>query len=82
LPISLFQGFSVGIDEESGIPMPFISSGVKTDYIAESFINESDRKLSDNVDKHLRKSTMASITTSALLSLDPIVVPQLHSMLS
>lgn len=82
LPISLFQGLSVGIDKESGIPMPFISSGIKTDYIAESFIDESDHKLSDNVDKHLRKSTMASTTTSALLSLDPIVVPQLHSMLS
>lgn len=82
LPISLFQGLSVGIDKESGIPMPFISSGIKTDYIAESFIDESDRKLSDNVDKHLRKTTMASTTTSALLSLDPIVVPQLHSMLS
>ena len=82
LPISLFQGLSVGIDKESGIPMPFISSGVKTDYIAESFVDEDDRKLSDNVDKHLRESTMASTTTSALLSLDPMVVPQLHGMLS
>lgn len=82
LPISLFQGLSVGIDKESGIPMPFISSGVKTDYIAESFVDEGDYKLSDNVDKHLRKITIASTTTSALLSLDPIVIPQLHSMLS
>lgn len=82
LPISLFQGLSVGIDNESGIPMSFISSGVKTDYIAESFVDEDDRKLSDNVDKHLRKSTIVSTTTSALLSLDPMVVPQLHSMLS
>lgn len=82
LPISLFQGLSVGIDKESGIPMPFISSGVKTDYIAESFVDEGDYKLSDTVDKHLRKITIASTTTSALLSLDPIVIPQLHSMLS
>lgn len=82
LPISLFQGLSVGIDDESGIPMPFISSGVKTDYIAESFVDEGERTLSEILDKHLRSLNMASTTTSALLSLDPMVVPQLHSMLS
>lgn len=82
LPISLFQGLSVGIDEESGIPMPFISSGVKTDYIAESFVDEEKYTLSEVVDKHLRSVNISSTTTSALLSLDPMVVPQLHSMLS
>lgn len=82
LPISLFQGLSVGIDDESGIPMPFISSGVKTDYIAESFVDETTRVLSETVDKHLRSLNTASTTSSALLSLDPMVVPQLHSMLS
>lgn len=82
LPISLFQGLSVGIDDESGIPMPFISSGVKTDYIAESFVDETTGVLSETVDKHLRSLNTASTTSSALLSLDPMVVPQLHSMLS
>jgi hypothetical protein len=82
LPISLFQGFSVGIDEESGIPMPFISSGVKTNYIAESFVDEKKYTLSEILDKHLRSLDTPSTTTSALLSLDPMVVPQLNSMLS
>lgn len=82
LPISLFQGLSVGIDDESGIPMPFISSGVKTDYIAESFVDEGEHTLSEMLDKHLRSLDTPSTTTSALLSLDPMVVPQLHSMLS
>ena len=82
LPISLFQGLSVGIDGESGIPMPFISSGVKTNYIAESFVDEGEYTLSEVLDKHLRSLDTPSTTTSALLSLDPMVVPQLHSMLS
>lgn len=91
LPTSLFQGFSVGIDNNSGIPMPYVSSGVKVGYIAESFVDEnttddgdkdSDRKLSENVDKHLRKFSEHETDYHALISLDPMVNPQLHSMLS
>ena len=91
IPTSLFQGFSVGIDDNSGIPMPYVSSGVKVGYIAESFVDEntsddgdedSDRKLSENVDKHLRKFSIDETDYHALISLDPMVNPQLHSMLS
>lgn len=91
IPTSLFQGFSVGIDDNSGIPMPYVSSGVKIGYIAESFVDEntsddgdkdSDRKLSENVDKHLRKFSKYETDYHALISLDPMVNPQLHSMLS
>lgn len=91
IPTSLFQGFSVGIDDNSGIPMPYVSSGVKVGYIAESFVDENttdkgngenDRKLSENVDKHLRKFSKDETDYHALISLDPMVNPQLHSMLS
>jgi hypothetical protein len=91
IPTSLFQGFSVGVDDKSGIPMPYIHSGVKIGYIAESFIDENitdkgegdnDRILSDNVDNHLRKYGKDETDYHALLSLDPMVNPQLHSMLS
>lgn len=90
IPTSLFQGFSIGIDETSGIPMPYVSSGSKVGYIAESFLDENkskdgsgdnDRKLSDSVDNHLRKYDN-DVEYHALLSLDPMVNPQLHSMLS
>lgn len=97
VPISLFQGFSVGIDDQSGIPMPYVSSGVKVGYIAESFLNKNNgkdednkteddkiknRMLSDSVDNHLRSYKKDETKYHALLSVDPMVNPQLQSMLS
>lgn len=93
IPTSLFQGFSIGIDENTGIPMPYISTGVKQGYIAESFIDENSdemgedgkkigRKLSDSVDKHLREYPHGLAKYNGLLSVDAMVNPQLHSMLS
>lgn len=84
-PITLFQGLSVGIDSESGIPMPYLKSGIKTGYVAESFLDElkeddSHSTLSNDINKHLR--SVDNVETSALLSLDPIVVPQIKSMLN
>lgn len=95
IPTSLFQGLSVGIDESTGLAMPYITTGVKTQYTAEAFINafnDSDGKtdkedvtsriLEDNIDKHLRNLNKDLITYSALLSVDPIINTQLQSILS
>lgn len=79
IPNSLFQGFSVGIDPYSGIPLPYISTGIKTGYIAESFLS-NDRVLNSSINEHLRSTDV--VNNSALLSLDVMVNPQLQSLLS
>lgn len=79
IPTSLFQGFSIGVDPYSGIPLPYVSVGFKKDYIAESFLSD-DCKLNSDIDEHLRNTSV--VNNHALLSLDAMVNPQLQSLLS
>jgi hypothetical protein len=80
IPTILFQGLSVGIDPYSGIPLPYISSGIKTEYVAESFLKNSDRSLTSNIDDHLR--SIPEVKNHGLIALDAMVVPQIQNMLS
>lgn len=80
IPTILFQGLSVGIDPYSGIPLPYISSGIKTGYVAESFLQSSDRLLTSDIDEHLR--SIPDVRNHGLIALDAMVVPQIQNMLS
>ena len=75
IPVSLFQGLSIGVDKESGTPL--IYSEKK--FISESFLN-SECELSPYVDEHI-KSTSENMETYGLLSLDPIINKSLSSQL-
>lgn len=80
IPLSLFQGLSVGVDAESGFIAPSLFKNNFNSYIIESFINADDGLLSNTYEKHIQNTN--NVQYSALISLDPIVVPQLQNMLS
>lgn len=77
IPTTLCQGISIGIDRMSNVPLiPVMNDKTNTiEYITESFINETGT-LSTNY----KKRTVPYKATSALLSIDPCVVPTLQSM--
>jgi hypothetical protein len=94
IPTSLFQGLSMGVDSSSGISMPYVSIGIKNQYVAESFLTALDgtednsdktrvtsRILEDNINSHIREFTN-EVEYSSILSLDPIINYQLRNILS
>lgn len=83
IPTILGQGYTVGIDKTSYIPMLFNTSKKDKDYpkgyyFAESFINKSRNLTTTYEDRIIKTDTKQS---SGLICMDAIVNKQLQSML-
>lgn len=72
IPTTLCQGLSIGVDTRSYVPMLYDG----TEYFTESFLTEYN-KLTHTFSQHIRKNKHKQC--SGLLSLDPIVNPELQS---
>ena len=78
IPLTLCQGYSVGIDGGCSIPMLATKKeGGITTFSTESFLNGS-RELAHDYANHIRTTDMSS--GSGLLALDATLIPELRSM--
>jgi hypothetical protein len=87
IPTSLFQGFSCPVDEESGLLAPKIQLEGKEESVVETFFakninGEKTEYLLKDSPKNQNYITTDSLNYSALISLDPIVSPQMRGLLT
>lgn len=76
IPTTVCQGFSVGIDQTSYIPMPYVGGK----YIAESFLNQTSGRLDYSFSSHKVQTNI--VPYSGLLSIEANCIPEIKSKLN